>query len=87
MWGFHDRTQGSDQADDGSTAGQDAYTYDAYGNLVGSTGSDTKPFGFAGAYPDVETGFLYLENRYDDPGTGQFLTVDPDVDETGKPYA
>ena len=28
-----------------------------------------------------------LVNRYYDPGTGQFLTVDPMVDETGQPYS
>jgi uncharacterized protein RhaS with RHS repeats len=28
-----------------------------------------------------------LVDRYYDPATGQFLTVDPDVSETGEPYA
>ncbi len=65
----------------------DTYTYDAYGNLVGSTGTDDTPLGFAGAYTDAETGFLYLINRYYDPATGEFLTVDPLVDESGQSYA
>jgi hypothetical protein len=30
---------------------------------------------------------LYLTNRYYDPSTGQFLTVDPLVNETGQSYA
>ena len=64
----------------------DTYTYDVYGNLVGSTGTDANPLGFAGAYTDAETGFLYLINRYYDPATGQFLSVDPLVDETGQSY-
>jgi hypothetical protein len=31
-------------------------------------------------------GFVYFVNRYYDPQTGQFLSVDPLVDETGEPY-
>jgi RHS repeat-associated protein len=62
------------------------YTYDPYGNLLGSTGSVSSPLGFGAAYTDVETGFLYLVNRYYDPLTGQFLTVDPMVDETNQPF-
>jgi uncharacterized protein RhaS with RHS repeats len=33
------------------------------------------------------TEFRSLVDRYYDPNTGQFVTVDPDVDETGQPYA
>jgi hypothetical protein len=29
---------------------------------------------------------LFLVGRYDDPATGQFLSVDPDVAQTGQPY-
>jgi hypothetical protein len=36
---------------------------------------------------DVESEFEVLVDRYYDPATGQFLTVDPLVDETGQPYA
>jgi RHS repeat-associated protein len=43
------------------------------------------PFGFAGAYTDPD-GLLYLVNRYYNPATGQFLSVDPDVATTGEPY-
>jgi RHS repeat-associated protein len=62
------------------------FTYDPYGNLLGSSGSVSTPIGFAGAYTDVETGFLYLVNRYYDPATEQFLSVDPYLAETGEPY-
>lgn len=62
-----------------STSGsvQGTFTYDAYGNLAGSSGAVTTPFGFAGQYRDSETGFYYLRARYYDPGTGQFLSRDP----------
>ncbi len=39
-----------------------------------------------GGYEDV-TGLVYLVNRYYDPATGQFMSVDPDVGSTGTPYA
>jgi len=38
------------------------------------------------AYTDPVTGFKYLNNRYYDPSTGQFITQDPDVAQTGQPY-
>jgi hypothetical protein len=34
-----------------------------------------------------QTEFRSIVDRYYDPATGQFLTVDPDVSETGEPYA
>jgi RHS repeat-associated protein len=42
-------------------------------------------FGFEGGYTDA-TGLIYLVHRYYDPSTGQFLSVDPDVAQTGEPY-
>ncbi|MCU1492252.1 MAG: hypothetical protein JWO62_16, partial [Acidimicrobiaceae bacterium] len=60
--------------------------YGAYGNPE-TTGGLTSytPFGFAGGYTDP-TGLVYLVNRYYDPGTGQFMSVDPLVDQTGQAY-
>ena len=63
------------------------FSYDPWGNLTGSTGSATTPFMFAGAYLDSSTGLYYLQARYYDPTTGQFLSVDPDVAETDQPFA
>ena len=60
-------------------------TYTPYGQLEDSTGTLT-PLGYTGAYTDPETGLLYLINRYYDPTTAQFLTVDPLVDTTGAAY-
>jgi len=50
-------------------------SYSPYGTLASSTGTDPTPFGFAGGYTDP-TGLIYLINRYYDPATGQFLSVD-----------
>jgi len=62
-------------------------SYDTWGNPE-TTGGLTSytPVGFAGAYTDP-TGLLYLINRYYDPATGQFISVDPLVDETKQAYA
>ncbi len=61
-------------------------SYSAYGSPCSSCGAPVTPFGFEGSYTDP-TGLLYLTNRYDDPGTAQFLSVDPMVAMTGQPYA
>jgi RHS repeat-associated protein len=62
-------------------------SYDAWGNPETTGGLTTvTPFGFAGAYTDP-TGLLYLINRYYDPATGIFVSVDPDVGQTQTPYA
>lgn len=61
-------------------------SWDAYGATETSTGIAGTPFGFAGAYEDAETGFLYLRARYYDPSTAQFLTRDPLVAVSGSAY-
>ncbi|HMD46094.1 MAG TPA: RHS repeat-associated core domain-containing protein [Acidimicrobiales bacterium] len=67
----------------GSVVG--TYTYDAYGNPT-HTGTATTPIGYAGGYADAESGLLYLVNRYYDPATGQFISVDPALAQTNQPY-
>ena len=64
-----------------------SFTYDAWGNLHGSNGSASSPFGYAGYYEDPTSGLYYLQARWYDAGTGQFLSVDPDVATTGAPYS
>ena len=60
-------------------------SYNPYGTLSSTLGSWTTPFGFAGGYRDT-TGLIYLINRYYDPATGQFVSVDPLVGVTGAAY-
>ncbi len=50
-------------------------------NYVGST-----PWGFAGGYTDL-SGLVYLLERYYDPSSSQFLSVDPLVAADNEPYA
>jgi RHS repeat-associated protein len=62
-------------------------SYDAWGNPLTTGGlTATTPFGYAGGYTDPD-GLLYLINRYYDPATGQFTSVDPDLAQTLQPYA
>jgi RHS repeat-associated protein len=61
-------------------------SYDAWGTPLTTGGlTSSTPFGYAGGYTDP-TGLIYLINRYYDPGTGQFLSVDPAIGKTGQPY-
>jgi RHS repeat-associated protein len=61
-------------------------SYDAWGNPQTPSGvTNNTPFGFAGDYTDP-TGLNYNLHRYYDPQTGQFISVDPIVDETASPY-
>ena len=68
----------------GHTVG--SFSYDPYGNLNGESGTVTSPLGFASGYLDSSTGLYYLINRYYDPSTAQFLSIDPLVASTGQPY-
>ncbi len=61
---------------DGAVAA--AYAYDAWGNILSSSGSmaETNPLRYRGYYYDSETGFYYLQSRYYDPATRRFINVD-----------
>jgi RHS repeat-associated protein len=62
-------------------------SYDAWGNPATAGGlTAITPFGYAGGDTDP-TGLIYLINRYYDPTTGQFTSLDPAVDSTLQPYA
>lgn len=59
--------------------------YSTYGIRAITAGLVVTPFGFQGSYTD-STGLLYLINRYYDPGTDQFLSVDPAVAQTNQAF-
>ena len=61
-------------------------SYDAWGNPATSGGlTASTPFGYAGGYTDPD-GLIYLLNRYYDPATGAFISVDPAISQTYEPY-
>ena len=59
-----------------------AYTYDAWGNILSTTGSMagslgyTNPFRYRSYFYDTETGLYYLGSRYYNPETGRFINAD-----------
>ena len=58
------------------------YSYDAWGKLIETTGSEANfigklnPFLYRGYYYDAEIGLYYLNSRYYDPVIGRFLNED-----------
>jgi RHS repeat-associated protein len=55
----------------------DTYTYDAYGNLIGSTGDTVNKYLYTGEQYDSNLGEYYLRARYYDPSVGRFTARDP----------
>jgi RHS repeat-associated protein len=53
------------------------YEYTPYGVPVASMGAATDGMGYTGHVNDPETGLVYMQARYYDPGRGGFLIVDP----------
>lgn len=85
---YHQDALGSTRAlSDLTGANVGAFSYTPYGALAASSGTDTTPLGYAGQQTDPESGLQYLRARSYDPATGQFLTRDPLLDQTGQPYA
>jgi RHS repeat-associated protein len=65
----------------------DTYTYNAYGNLIGSTGTTTNEFLFAGYQSDAATGLDYLRARYYDAAAGRFTARDSYDGQTSNPLS
>jgi RHS repeat-associated protein len=84
---LHHDQQGSTRLLTSSTGVKEAtFTYDAYGNTTGTTGTATTPLHYDGQYTSSDTGLIYLRARAYDPATAQFLSVDPITALTRAPY-
>ena len=62
---------------DGSGVETDRYTYDAWGNLVASSGGTTNTRLYSGEEFDPDLGVINLRARQYRPGAGRFWTIDP----------
>jgi len=61
---------------DGAGAVTDSYVYDAFGNLIGRTGSTFNEHLYRGERLDWDTGLQNLRERWMDPAKGRFETKD-----------
>ena len=65
------------------------YRYDAWGNILSTTGSlasslgAVNPFRYRGYFYDAETGFYYVSSRYYDPEVGRFISADSEISGVG----
>ena len=76
---FHQALKNTDLQSDSAGAVTATRLYDAWGNVVSSTGSWASPFGNAGRFgyqEDPDSGLKLLGHRYYDSSTGRFLTRD-----------
>ena len=62
---------------DSTGAVVNSYTYDVYGAVTSSSGTQTNELDFAGEQTDPTTGLQFLRARYYDPTTGTFISRDP----------
>jgi RHS repeat-associated protein len=62
---------------DATGAVTDTYDYDAWGNIVSSTGSTPNVYLYRGEQYDPDLQLYYLRARYFNPLTGRFLSRDP----------
>ena len=62
------------------------FSYSPFGVPTTTTGTATAPIRFAGALFEPSTGLYYLVNRFYDPSTAQFLSVDPAAAITNSAY-
>jgi RHS repeat-associated protein len=56
----------------------DTYTYDAFGNLIASSGMTPNDYLYCGQQFDPNLGLYYNRARYMAPGVGRFMSMDDD---------
>ena len=61
----------------GTAAPTDTYTYDAFGNLLATTGMTVNNYKYTGEQYDPNVAFYYLRARYYNQANGRFTTMDP----------
>ena len=63
---------------DGGGTSVASYAYDAWGDILSSSGSkaEINPLRYRGYYYDTETGFYYVSSRYYVPEIGRWINAD-----------
>jgi RHS repeat-associated protein len=64
------------QLTNASAAITDTYNYDAFGNLLNSTGTTPNSYLYRGEQYDSDLSLYYLRARYYNPATGRFMSRD-----------
>jgi RHS repeat-associated protein len=70
---------------DGMGTLTDSYDYDAFGNLIRSTGATPNNYLYTGEQLDSNLGFYYSRARYMNPSSGRFWTSDEYEGRSGEP--
>jgi RHS repeat-associated protein len=83
---FSDAHGSTEELTSGTGTLDATYAYNAWGKTTTHTGTAATAIEYAAAYVDAETGLLYFQDRYYDPTTAEFVTVDPLVADTLDPY-
>jgi RHS repeat-associated protein len=65
----------------------DTYDYDAFGNLIHSTGTTPNNYLFAGEQFDPDLGLYYNRARYLNVSTGRFWTIDTFEGDSDSPFS
>jgi RHS repeat-associated protein len=84
---LHHDQEGSTRLLTGGTGNTEgSYSYTPYGGVESHSGTATTPLDYDGQYTNAATGLIYLRAREYDPATAQFLSVDPDAEQTRALY-
>lgn len=90
-WYYQDPMNNTRALLDSSANVDQTYNYDDYGNEtpgIANVGSPDTPLRYQGDFTDtVGTGFTFMQARWYDPQSAQFISRDPMVDQTLQPYA
>ncbi|MEO6084112.1 MAG: RHS repeat-associated core domain-containing protein [Umezawaea sp.] len=86
QWQLSDRQDSAELSIEATTGKVSRRRYLPYGGDRSTADSWPTERGFLNKTKDTSTGLSHLDAREYDPSTGQFLSVDPMVGETGTPY-